>query len=280
MLNKVNHPFEKSCSSCKLKKSTNCFGANSSKKDGLQDTCKECRQLYRDNNKTKIKAAKFKYYHANKDILIVKTKEWYEANKEAVLARHKDYYLENKELILAKNKKWQEVNRDSYLESMKNWYQNNKEISLQRSSEFRKNNKELVNKSARDRKANDEIHAFKCRVRSSLSNSFKRACNGKYTKSNTTEDILACDLNFFMGYIESQFENWMSFENYGKCESNDYKCSWTFDHVIPLEIAKTEKDIIVLNHWSNFQPMCSKKNLEKNKYIFPVTNLELKLTVE
>lgn len=38
----------------------------------------------------------------------------------------------------------------------------------------------------------------------------------------------------------------MSFENYGK---------WHLDHIIPLSTAKTEKEVIILNHYTNFQPL-------------------------
>ena len=32
------------------------------------------------------------------------------------------------------------------------------------------------------------------------------------------------------------------------------------DHIIPICSAKTDEDVYKLNHWSNFQPLCSKIN--------------------
>ncbi len=35
---------------------------------------------------------------------------------------------------------------------------------------------------------------------------------------------------------------------------------WDIDHIIPLSSAKTEEEMILLNHYSNLQPLCSKIN--------------------
>ena len=32
---------------------------------------------------------------------------------------------------------------------------------------------------------------------------------------------------------------------------------WDIDHIIPVSTAKTEEDIIKLNHYTNLQPLCS-----------------------
>ena len=83
----------------------------------------------------------------------------------------------------------------------------------------------------------------------------------------------------FKKHIESQFESWMSWENYGNaCETLQPNCSWDLDHIIPISTAKTEEEIYLLNHWSNFQPLCSKVNRwEKKDNIYPVYNLELNI---
>ena len=73
----------------------------------------------------------------------------------------------------------------------------------------------------------------------------------------------------------------MTWYNYGNsCETLEPNCSWDLDHIIPISYAKTEEEVYLLNHWSNFQPLCSKVNRgSKNNKIYPVTNLELKITV-
>lgn len=38
---------------------------------------------------------------------------------------------------------------------------------------------------------------------------------------------------------------------------------WDIDHKTPISTAKSEEDIIILNHYTNLQPLCS----YTNKYI-------------
>ena len=50
----------------------------------------------------------------------------------------------------------------------------------------------------------------------------------------------------------------MTLENHGE---------WHLDHKKPLALAKTEDDVMKLNHYSNFQPLWAIDNLRKsNKY--------------
>ena len=50
----------------------------------------------------------------------------------------------------------------------------------------------------------------------------------------------------------------MTFENHGE---------WHLDHIKPISLAKSEEEIIELNHYTNFQPLWAKDNLSKsNKY--------------
>ena len=48
----------------------------------------------------------------------------------------------------------------------------------------------------------------------------------------------------------------MSWENQGK---------WHLDHIIPISSAKTEEDVIRLNHYTNFQPLWAEDNFKKGK---------------
>jgi 5-methylcytosine-specific restriction endonuclease McrA len=58
----------------------------------------------------------------------------------------------------------------------------------------------------------------------------------------------------------------MTWKNHGKYTGN-YNETWQYDHIIPISNAATEEELIKLNHYSNFQPLCSKKNLEKSNKI-------------
>lgn len=105
------------------------------------------------------------------------------------------------------------------------------------------------------RKRTDHIFRFKGNVRSLISDSFKRKKWSDYKKKLKSEEILGCTLDKFRDYIESKFIKDMTFENYGK---------WHLDHIKPLALATTEEEIIKLNHYTNFQPLWAKDNLEKS----------------
>ena len=51
----------------------------------------------------------------------------------------------------------------------------------------------------------------------------------------------------------------MSWDNHGE---------WHIDHITPISYAKTEEDVLKLNHFSNFQPLWEFDNLSKgNRFI-------------
>jgi hypothetical protein len=68
-----------------------------------------------------------------------------------------------------------------------------------------------------------------------------------------------------MEYIESKFESWMNWDNRGKF-NGELNYGWDLDHIVPISSAVTEEDIIKLNHYTNFQPLCSYINrvIKKN----------------
>ena len=55
----------------------------------------------------------------------------------------------------------------------------------------------------------------------------------------------------------------MNDSNYGVYTGN-YNETWQLDHITPISSAMNEEEILKLNHYTNFQPLCSKKNLEKS----------------
>lgn len=51
----------------------------------------------------------------------------------------------------------------------------------------------------------------------------------------------------------------MTLDNYGE---------WHLDHIIPISSAKTEEEVIKLNHYTNFQPLWAEDNWNKGNKIF------------
>lgn len=111
------------------------------------------------------------------------------------------------------------------------------------------------------RKKEDPIYRFKSGIRSRISIIFKR---GGFSKKSSTFNILGCSFNELTIYLESKFESWMTWENRG-LYNGKLNYGWDLDHIIPLSLAKTEYEIIKLNHYTNLQPLCSKINRDVKK---------------
>ena len=69
-----------------------------------------------------------------------------------------------------------------------------------------------------------------------------------------TKEIVGLDYPEFKNYISSMFTEGMSWENYGE---------WHLDHIIPLCTAKNEDEVLLLNHYTNLQPLWAEDNLRK-----------------
>ena len=76
-------------------------------------------------------------------------------------------------------------------------------------------------------------------------------------KEYKCEKILCCDILTFKNYLLQTFKN-----NYGY-EWNG-KESVHIDHIIPLDTANTEEEIIKLCHYTNLQLLKAKDNLKKS----------------
>lgn len=75
-------------------------------------------------------------------------------------------------------------------------------------------------------------------------------------KWNSTFIYLGCTVDIFIKYIESQFQEGMTWENYGQ---------WHIDHIIPLiyfDLTKEENLYIAWNY-RNLQPLWSSENYSK-----------------
>ena len=102
-----------------------------------------------------------------------------------------------------------------------------------------------------DRVIFDEL---KGKLRSRCGTAFKRLMINKPYK---TEKILGADFYEVKFYLESKFTDGMNWDNMGKYGLH-------IDHIKPLALAKNEKELIELCHYTNLQPLWAKDNLTKN----------------
>ena len=123
--------------------------------------------------------------------------------------------------------------------------------------------KKYMKKYVSNRLKTDTLFKIKKNIRTSITNNFR---NVGYSKKSKTSQILGCSFVEFKLYLESKFESWMSWDNHG-VYNGESNFGWDLDHIIPISSAKTEYDIIELNHYTNFQPLCSyvNRNIKRDK---------------
>lgn len=101
------------------------------------------------------------------------------------------------------------------------------------------------------------------KIRSAILQALKKK---GYSKNSRTYEILGCSYEEFALYLKGKFETWMTWDNHGNYTGN-YNETWQIDHIIPISKGETEEQILKLNHYTNLQPLCSRKNLEKSNKI-------------
>ena len=198
--------------------------------------CKiEYNKTYSENNKEKIKESKKQYREKNKEDINEYNKTYSENNKEKIKELHRNY----------RNKHKQKRNEYS-LQYNKQYYNDNKKTLIAKQKDYK-----------RIKRANDPLFNLKAAISGRIRYSFKQ--KGFKKHNNSTIDILGCTYEEFKVYIESLWEDWMNWDNYG-LYNGELNYGWDVDHIIPVSIAENEKSVIELNHHTNLQPLCSKVN--------------------
>lgn len=148
------------------------------------------------------------------------------------------------------------------------YFKDNKKARKKRDAEYYINNKEKIKERKRKyhqrKMIEDPLYKLKYRISNNIRESIKKK---GYTKKSKTHKILGCSFEEFKNHIESQWEEWMNWDNYGLYNGEgDY--GWDLDHIIPNSNGLTEDEVIKLNHYSNFQPLCSyiNRDVKKDKF--------------
>jgi hypothetical protein len=218
---------EKKCNKCGEIKPVSEYHKNG---EFYYSMCKICKKEYRKNNYERETKLRQKRNKENAEIIRERKRE-YRKNSEV----YKKYRLDNGE---------------KYKEYCKNYYQKNKEKLNKQKLEYFKTKYKTNN-----------LFRLSENIRRGISLSFK---NNGFAKNNKTLEILGCSFEEFKSHIESKFESWMTWDNYG-LYNGELNYGWDIDHIIPSSSAITEEDIIKLNHYTNLQPLCSKINRDVKK---------------
>jgi len=249
------------CTNCEIEKNNSEFVKNKYKKYGILTICKECfkykyrkskdeRSDYYQKNKQKWND----YYIQNKDNITEYKKKYREENLEEIKIKQKEYVESNKDILKVKWKEYRENNKDRICK----WFEDNSDYRNEYKQNY--NSKEETrnkrNSIRKNRRQTDKIYQIKENIRSRISTSIRRS---GHLKNSSTEVILGCTFDELKVYLESKFESWMNWENYG-IYNGEFNYGWDIDHIIPLSSAKSEDGLTRLNHFTNLQPLCSKVN--------------------
>jgi len=224
---------EKTCTFCKQTKPLSGFSTNGKK--GIRSQCKECRcSKEKEKRKQNIEAYK------------EKDKKYYEANKQEVLERNREYRAENREAIIAQKKQYYQENKDGLV---RDWHERTKP----------RRNARLC-----ERRQTDKQFALISSLRSRVSDVLRK----KETKDMTCFELLSCSRDHILEWIEHQFTDEMSWDNYAKY--------WHADHVVPVAFFDVcdNKQKKACFHWSNLKPLPKSDNLSKSDKILQLYILD------
>lgn len=164
-----------------------------------------------------------------------------EAYKERKKELNRIYYQQNREKILEQKRNYDAQNK----EKDKEYYNQNKEEINKRNNDYKKRRKET-----------DPFYKFQETTRANLKRSIRTKGYGKKTK---TQEVLGCSYSELIIHLENQFEDWMTWDNYG-LYNGQQNYGWDIDHIKPLSSAQNEEELITLFNHANLQPLCSYVN--------------------
>lgn len=206
--------------------------------------CTKCNELF---------PATLDFFYKNKTKLrpdckkcLLKIKKTYDISHRKEQRDYEKIYRENnKNKIKNYRTNYRQENRIYTNEYNKKYYYNNRVSVTKKRKKYHKFKMET-----------DPLYKIKTLIRQSIKISINRK---GFTKKSKTYKILGCTFEEFKVHIEGRFEPWMNWDNHG-LYNGEFNFGWDLDHIIPVSSALIEEDVIKLNHYTNFQPLCSKVN--------------------
>ncbi len=266
---KWNQPYCMPCDAKRKRKHT---------EENKEHVVKKRKQYYKDNKELITERTK-DYRNKNIDAVRKRSRDYREANMDKVRKRQLEYTKRNSEILKIKSNKRYYDNHDKYLEKGRQQRLNRTPEQIVSKKiydrEYKKNNTERLRKWKEDNI--ESIRAYRrenqakrmsdpnYKLKKNLRSRIRIALKG-IAKSETTRNILGCDIDFFKKYIEDQFVEGMTWENYGRK-------GWHVDHKIPVSWFNLSNPncLKLAFNYKNHQPLFWEENLAKgNKYHTPI----------
>lgn len=250
----------KVCKGCGVEKITTTeFFHKAQTKDGLNNKCKVCVKAYQQGRKAQMKQAQVRYREKNREKIREQAREWREDNREKVNQISKDYYYRNHDKILEK------YATDEFKERQEKWRAENHDKVKGYKRKWNVNNRESRNEWERERCKTDPCYRLRKNVSRSVSIALQRTDGSK--GGSSTFEHLPYTLQALREHLENQFEDWMTWDNWGVASTEEK--TWHIDHIHPQSLLPYD----TLDHpnflkcWSlsNLRPMDAIENIQKGR---------------
>lgn len=221
---------KKECRKCKEVKDSEEFNRCSRRRDGLQSYCRNCQSEY-----------KTSHYQQNAEANRLYAKTYQKAHIDVYRKRNSDYRKKNPDKI----KKWRAGFRSRNPEKIRRW-----------DKRYKQQNKAKLNAKATKRRNEDLQFKIAGNLRTRLNQAIKNN-----QKVGSAVNDLGCSVEYFISYIEKQFDNNMHWTNWGEV--------WELDHIFPLAKADlTDRgDFLAVANYRNYRPLQARLNNQKNAAI-------------
>ena len=171
-------------------------------------------------------------------------KVYYQANQEKISERRSRHYQANRKKFCDLQKNYRQANPEKVSACKREYYQANRKKISEHQNDYHK-----------ARKQSDLQFRMSGNLRSRLHSAIRYK-----QKSGSAVSDLGCSIPQFLEHIESQFQEGMSWDNWGYG-----KGKWTLDHVYPLAKADlTDRtQLLAVCNWRNLQPLWFEDNRKK-----------------
>lgn len=184
-------------------------------------------------------------------------RKYREAHKEQIKAYHKEWRDKNREKLNEQQRERYKENPEAFRERKERYVASHIEQVKASRTRYKVENRQKCTDYQRAKRQSDPVYKFRSSFTHLMSLYRKKA---GYTGNKGTWEMVGCDFDTFLAYIQSQFTDGMTIENYGHGNGQ-----WNIDHIIPIRTAKNDEDIERLNHYTNLRPLWATDNYKRPK---------------
>ena len=182
-------------------------------------------------------------------------KKYRESHREQIRASHKAWRDKNREHLNEQAREKYKDNPQAFKERKDRYIQSHQEQYKESNRRYKSENRQKCADYERNKRHSDPVYRFRTSVRYLI---WRYARKKGYKGSKQVWEMVGCDFDSFLAYIQGQFEEGMTLENYG----HGVGC-WNIDHIVPIRTATTDEDIERLNHYTNLRPMWASENYQR-----------------